>query len=105
MSKTKAQSRSKNGRKTAGKRLGVKLYAGQAVRQGQVIVRQVGQTKRAGPGTYLSRNFSIHAAVDGQVGFQQRQCRLFTGRTTRRTEVFVKPNESLKPKAKAAAKA
>ena len=94
MSKTKAQSRSKNGRKTAGKRLGVKRYAGQTVRQGEVIVRQVGQTKRAGAGTYLSRNFSIHAAIDGQVAFQRRHCRLFTGRTARRTEVIVTPSKT-----------
>ena len=105
MSKTKAQSRSKNGRKTAGKRLGVKRYAGQAVRRGEVIIRQVGQTKRSGPGTYLSRNFSIHAAIDGQVGFQQRRCRLFTGRTVRRTEVFVKPIEDQKTKVKTPANA
>ena len=104
MSKTKAQGRSKNGRNTAGRRLGIKRYAGQTVRQGEVIVRQVGQSKRAGNGTYLSRNFSIHAAIDGEVSFQHRRCRLFTGRTVRRTEVLVKPIEQ-NPKQKVAAKA
>ena len=89
MAKTKAQGRSKNGRNTAGKRLGVKRYAGQTVRQGEIIVRQVGQTKRAGPGTYLSRNFSIHAAFDGHVSFKERRCRLFTGKTVCRTQVIV----------------
>ena len=103
MSKTKAQGRSKNGRNTAGRRLGIKRPAGQVVRQGEVIVRQVGQSKRAGDGTYLSRNFSIHAAIDGEVSFQRRYCRLFTGRTVRRTEVLVKPIEQ-SPKQKTAVK-
>ena len=102
MAKTKAQSRSKNGRKTAGKRLGVKRYACQMVRRGEIIVRQVGQTKRAGQGTYLSRNFSIHAAIDGQVSFIDRRCRLFTGRTTSRTEVVVQEATTNETAAKAA---
>lgn len=100
MAKTKAQSRSKNGRKTAGKRLGVKRYAGQTVRQGEIIVRQVGQNKRAGEGTYLSRNFSIHAAIDGQVSFIERRCRFFTGRTAKRIEVVVQATTQPKTAAK-----
>ena len=90
MSKIKGQGSSKNNHKTAGKRLGVKLYGGQQVRKGQIIVRQVGMTKRAGAGTYLSRNFSIHAAKDGQVVFTPRKIKLFTGKSYPRTEVQVK---------------
>ncbi|MEJ0073745.1 MAG: 50S ribosomal protein L27 [Candidatus Saccharibacteria bacterium] len=41
-----------------GQRLGVKLFGGQVVRTGQVIVRQVGMSKRPGVGTTLSRNFT-----------------------------------------------
>lgn len=89
MSKVKGQGSSKNNRKTAGKRLGVKLFAGQQVKKGQIIVRQVGMTKRAGSGTYLSRNFSIHAARDGQVAFVARKIRVFTGKSEPRTEVRV----------------
>lgn len=89
MSKVKGQGSTKNNRKTAGRRLGVKRFGGQTVKQGDIIVRQVGETKIAGPGTYLSRNFTIHAAKDGVVKFAQRRVRRFTGKTAPRTEVTV----------------
>ncbi len=89
MSKVKAQGSSKNNHKTAGKRLGVKRYSGQEVRKGEIIVRQVGMTKRAGSGTYLSRNFSIHAAKDGIVRFQKKRYPSFSGSTIPRTTVIV----------------
>ncbi len=90
MSHVKAGGTAKNIHDSPGQRLGVKLYAGQAVKTGQIIVRQVGLTKRAGPGTLLSRNFTIHAARDGVVGYRSRKVRRFTGRTVERTEVIVK---------------
>lgn len=89
MSKVKAAGAARNLNKTAGKRLGVKLYAGQKIKTGQVIVRQVGQTKTAGPGTFLSRNFTIHAAKDGVVAFRKTKVRRFTGKTATRTQVVV----------------
>jgi large subunit ribosomal protein L27 len=89
MSHVKAGGTAKNVHDSPGKRLGVKLYGGQKVRIGQVIVRQVGLTKRAGDGTKLSRNFTIHAARDGIVAYKQRKIRRFTGKTVRRTEVTV----------------
>ncbi len=89
MSHVKAGGSSKNIHDSPGQRLGVKLFGGQKVKNGQVIVRQVGMTKRSGPGTYMSRNFTIHAAKDGVVGFRQRKVRRFTGKTTTRTEVTV----------------
>lgn len=89
MSKVKAGGSSKNNHNNAGPRLGVKLFGGQKVKIGQVIVRQVGMTKRAGPGTMLSRNFTIHAAKDGVVEFKERKVKTFSGRTVPRTEVRV----------------
>jgi large subunit ribosomal protein L27 len=89
MSKVKAGGSSKNVHDSPGQRLGVKLFGGQKVKAGQVIVRQVGATKRPGNGTFMSRNFTIHAAKDGIVKFQTRKFRLFTGKTARRTEVTV----------------
>ena len=59
MSHVKAGGSSKNIHNNAGQRLGVKVFGGQKVSAGQVIVRQVGATKVAGPGTYVSRNFTI----------------------------------------------
>jgi len=89
MSKVKAGGSSKNVHDSPGQRLGVKLFGGQKVRAGQVIVRQVGATKRAGEGTYMSRNFTIHAAKEGVVKMKSRKVRLFTGKSVRRTEVTV----------------
>jgi len=89
MSHVKAGGTSKNVHDSPGQRLGVKLFGGQKVKNGQVIVRQIGMTKRPGPGTYMSRNFTIHAAKDGVVNFRQRKVKRFTGKTTIRTEVSV----------------
>ncbi|HSX28102.1 MAG TPA: 50S ribosomal protein L27 [Candidatus Saccharimonadales bacterium] len=89
MSHVKAAGSAKNTKDSPGQRLGVKLYGGQKVLEGQVIVRQIGQTKRAGDGTFMSRNFTIHAAKDGVVGFRKIKVRKFTGKTTTRTQVVV----------------
>ena len=89
MSHVKAGGTSKNTRDSQGQRLGVKRFGGQTVKNGEVIVRQVGQTKRAGEGTTISRNFTIHAARDGVVKMTSRKVRTFSGRSVRRTEVTV----------------
>jgi large subunit ribosomal protein L27 len=89
MSHVKAGGTAKNVHDSPGQRLGVKLFGGQKVKTGQVIVRQVGMTKRAGTGTMLSRNFTIHATKDGVVKFSTRKVRLFSGKSVSRTEVSV----------------
>lgn len=89
MSHVKAGGTAKNVHDSPGQRLGVKRSGGQKVRTGEVLVRQVGMTKRPGVGTTVSRNFTIHAAKDGIVQFKSRKVRLFTGRSVRRTEVTV----------------
>ena len=89
MSHVKAGGSSKNLHNNAGQRLGVKIFGGQKVNAGQVIVRQVGATKIAGPGTYVSRYFTIHADKDGVVKFVRRKIKNFTGKTVWRTQVCV----------------
>ncbi len=89
MSKVKAGGSSKNNHDSPGQRLGVKVFGGQKVNTGQVIVRQTGLTKRGGNGTFVSRNFTIHAEKDGIVKYTKRRFRLFTGKTVQRTEVTV----------------
>lgn len=89
MSKVKAGGSSKNVHDSPGQRLGVKLFGGQKARTGQVIVRQVGMTKRAGPGTKMSRNFTIHADRDGTVTYKERKFKSFSGRSITRVEVSV----------------
>lgn len=89
MSKVKAGGSSKNVHDSPGQRLGVKLFGGQKVKTGQVIVRQVGMTKRAGPGTKMSRNFTIHAHQDGIVAYKTRKVTTFSGKSVPRVEVTV----------------
>ena len=89
MSHVKAGGSSKNIHNNAGARLGVKRFGGQKVNTGEVLVRQTGSTKVAGPGTFISRNYTIHAAQDGVVSFQKVKKGKFTGRTVTRTQVSV----------------
>lgn len=89
MSKVKAGGSSKNIHNNAGQRLGVKRFGGQKVSSGEVLVRQTGATKIAGEGTYMSRNYTIHAAKDGLVTFKKVKKTLFTGRNVPRTQVTV----------------
>jgi large subunit ribosomal protein L27 len=89
MAHVKAGGTSKNTTDSPGQRLGIKIWGGQKVKAGDIIVRQVGGTKRAGDGTFLSRNFTIHAAKDGVVKFKDRRVKRFSGRSTPRTEVIV----------------
>lgn len=89
MSHVKAGGSSKNIHNNAGQRLGVKRFGGQTVSTGEVLVRQTGATKVAGPGTFMSRDYTIHAAVDGVVSFQKVKKTRFTGKSVPRTQVSV----------------
>jgi large subunit ribosomal protein L27 len=89
MSHVKAGGTAKNIHDSPGQRLGVKLFGGQSVRTGGVIVRQVGRTKIAGPGTKMGRDYTIFAMKDGIVTYRQTKIRRFTGKTAPRTEVSV----------------
>jgi large subunit ribosomal protein L27 len=89
MSHVKAGGSSKNIHNNAGQRLGVKRFGGQTVNTGEVLVRQTGSTKVAGPGTFLSRDYTIHAAKDGVVSFSKVKKTRFTGKTAFRTQVSV----------------
>ncbi|MDN5275962.1 MAG: rpmA [Candidatus Saccharibacteria bacterium] len=89
MSHVKAGGTAKNVHNNPGQRLGVKRFGGQKVSAGEVLVRQTGSTKIAGPGTFISRNFTIHAAIDGVVGFNKVKKSRFTGKSVPRTQVVV----------------
>lgn len=89
MSKVKAGGSSKNVHDSPGQRLGVKAFGGQKVKTGDVLVRQIGMTKRPGRGTLLGRDYTIHAARDGVVTFVARRVKRFSGKSMRRTEVTV----------------
>ena len=89
MSHVKAAGTARNLSDSPGQRLGVKLSGGQPVKVGQIIVRQVGSTKQAGPGTFLSRNYTIHASKDGVVQYKRIKSRSFSGKSSFRTLVVV----------------
>lgn len=90
MSHVKAGGTAKNIHNSPGQRLGVKRFGGQPVNAGEVLVRQTGATKVAGDGTYMSRNFTIHAAKDGVVEFKKVKKTRFTGHSVPRTQVNVR---------------
>lgn len=93
MSKTKAGGSTKNGRDSRSKRLGVKLFGGQEVTTGDIIIRQRGNKYEAGENTFLGKDYTIHAGIDGQVSFRQTRKTLFSGAKRRKTVVFVTPIE------------
>ena len=70
MAHKKAGSSVKNGRDSAGQRLGVKAGDGQLVNAGSIIVRQRGMTFLSGPGTGLGHDYTVFATVTGRVKFE-----------------------------------
>lgn len=72
MAHKKAGSSVKNGRDSAGQRLGVKAGDGQLVHAGSIIVRQRGMTFAAGEGAGLGHDYTIYATVNGHVKFDHK---------------------------------
>lgn len=70
MAHTKAQGAASRTVNIAGKRLGVKRFAGQAVKSGTIIVRQKGTKFHPGKNTQMGRDFTIFATMDGVVKFR-----------------------------------
>lgn len=69
MAHKKAGGSSRNGRDSAGRRLGVKLYGGQAVTAGNIIIRQRGTKFHPGKNVGIGKDHTIFALVDGEVKF------------------------------------
>jgi large subunit ribosomal protein L27 len=69
MAHKKAGSSSKNGRDSAGQRLGVKRGDGQDVLSGTIIVRQRGSTFNPGDNVGMGRDYTLFATADGKVKF------------------------------------
>lgn len=70
MAHKKAGGSSRNGRDSAGRRLGVKKFGGEAVIPGNIIVRQRGTKFKPGNNVGLGRDFTIFAVIDGYVKFE-----------------------------------
>ena len=72
MAHKKAGGSSRNGRDTAGRRLGVKKYGGEHVIPGNIIVRQRGTQWHPGSGVGMGTDHTIFAEIEGQVEFRKR---------------------------------
>jgi large subunit ribosomal protein L27 len=79
MAHKKAGGSTRNGRDSNPKYLGVKIYGGQAIEAGNIIVRQRGTQFHRGPGVGMGRDHTLYALVDGTVQFDTK------GPTKRRT--------------------
>jgi large subunit ribosomal protein L27 len=77
MAHKKAGGSSRNGRDTAGRRLGVKAFGGETVVAGNIIIRQRGTKVHPGTGVGMGRDHTIFAVVEGKVTFKKG----FKGRT------------------------
>ena len=72
MAHKKGVGSSKNGRDSAGQRLGIKRFGGQLVTAGSIIVRQKGQKYKVGAGAGMGRDHTIFAKVSGEVNFKPK---------------------------------
>jgi large subunit ribosomal protein L27 len=73
MAHKKGVGSSKNGRESESKRLGVKIFGGQAAIAGNIIIRQRGTKHHPGENVYMGKDHTIHAAIDGIVKFEKKK--------------------------------
>jgi large subunit ribosomal protein L27 len=71
MAHKKAGGSSRNGRDSAGRRLGVKLFGGQAAAPGNIIMRQRGTRMFPGTGVGMGSDHTIFAVIEGKVAFKK----------------------------------
>jgi len=71
MAHKKGQGSTRNGRDSTSQRLGVKVYGGQSIRAGGIIVRQRGTRFKPGRNVGLGRDDTLFALIDGTVEFEQ----------------------------------
>jgi large subunit ribosomal protein L27 len=89
MAHKKAAGSSRNGRDSHGQRLGIKVFGGQVIKSGGIIVRQRGLKYRPGDNVATGKDHTIFALTDGTVKFTQRNYRRYDGRVYKRTVVNV----------------
>jgi large subunit ribosomal protein L27 len=82
MAHKKGQGSTRNGRDSQGQRRGVKVFAGQFARAGNILVRQVGTRVHPGKNVGMGRDFTLFAKIDGivcyeRVGKDRRQAHIF----------------------------
>lgn len=73
MAHKKGAGSSNNGRESHSKRLGVKIFGGQAIESGNIIVRQRGTAHNPGANVGIGKDHTLFALIDGVVKFQKKQ--------------------------------
>lgn len=71
MAHKKGVGSSKNGRESHSKRLGVKIFGGEAVKAGNILVRQRGTVHHPGTNVGMGRDHTLYALIDGVVAFSK----------------------------------
>lgn len=89
MAHKKAAGSAKNLRDSKPKYRGVKLFGGQKVVKGNIIIRQKGNKYECGENVYMGRDFTLHASTDGFVFFSKKKKAAFNGRKYLKTYVHV----------------
>lgn len=82
MAHKKAGGSSRNGRDSNGQRRGVKRYGGQAVKAGNILVRQVGTKIHPGENVGMGKDFTLFSMVDGVVTYER------LGKTRKKVSVY-----------------
>ena len=71
MAHKKGQGSTRNGRDSRGQRRGVKIFGGQTVTAGNILVRQLGTRIHPGPGVGMGRDYTLFALLDGVVRYER----------------------------------
>ena len=79
MAHKKGQGSSRNGRDSNGQRRGVKVFAGQTVTAGPILVRQVGTRVHQGRNVGLGRDYTLYSRVDGVVTYGKSKGKVVAG--------------------------
>ncbi len=91
MATRKAGGSTSLGRDSISKRLGVKIYGGQAAHEGNVLIRQRGTKYHAGRNVQRGADDTLFALTDGTVEFEERKVKAFTGKLEKRMFVHIVP--------------
>lgn len=93
MAHKKAGGSTSNNRDSVSKRLGVKKFDGEAVKNGNIIIRQRGSNYRPGKGAMVGNDYTIFANIDGFVKFSRKKVKKFTGKLEYANFVSVNPTK------------
>lgn len=90
MAHTKAGGSTRLGRDSQGQRLGVKLYAGEKAKTGNIIVRQRGSKIRAGLNVREGKDNTLYSMTNGLISFTRKKVKTFNGKLKQVTFAHVK---------------